>query len=73
MATNLELFFRKVLVYLGDVNRMDIRLSDLRKEARELGVDTEGLNNDFSDSENTLNRIKTEVNVLHDAVDNKLK
>ena len=73
MATNLELFFRKILVYLGDLNRMEIRLSDLRKEASELGIDTEELNNDFAESDKTLDRIKLEANALHDIVDDKLK
>lgn len=73
MATNLELFFRKVLVYLGDVNRIDIRLSDLRKEARELGIDTDELNTDFTEAEKTTKRLKTEANALHDIVDDKLK
>ena len=73
MATNLELFFRKILVYLGDVNRMDIRLSDLRKEASELGIDTKELNTDFAESDKTLDRIKAEANALHDNVDNELE
>ena len=72
MASNLELFFRKILVFLGDVNRMDIRLSDLRKEARQLGIKTKDLTEDFLESEKTIVRVKKEVNELHDKIDNKL-
>ena len=73
MANNLELFFRDILVFLGDVNRFEIRLSDLRKKAYELGVKTEELSADFLESEKTIIRIKSEIDDLHDKTDNKLK
>jgi hypothetical protein len=73
MATDLENFFREVLVFLGDVHRLEIRLSDMRKKARVLGVDYEELARDFSEADKTLARLKNEANVLHDEVDNELK
>lgn len=63
-----EALFREVLVFLGDVNRMEIRLDALRKEAKKLGVEAE----DLPESEKTINRLKKEANVLHDNVDGKI-
>ena len=73
MATNLENFFREILVFLGDANRLELRLSDLRKKARELGVDYDELSSDFLESEKSIIRIKNEANDLHDKVDEILE
>ncbi len=63
-----EDLFKKVLVYIGDLNRMKIRLSDLRKDAKNLGVEIV----DETESENTIKRLKYEANVLHDKLDGQL-
>ena len=63
-----EELFRKVLVYVGDLNRMEIRLSDLGKEAKNLGVEL----TDEPESENTIDRLKNEANVLHDKLNGQL-
>ena len=68
MPSDIELLLRKVLVFVGDVNRMDIRLSDLRKEAELLSIDLE----DLPESEKTLCRLRREVNDLYNKVDKKL-
>ena len=63
-----EDLFKKVLVFVGDLNRMEIRLDRLRKEAKSLGVEIE----DLPESEKTIERLKNEANVLHGNIDNKL-
>ena len=63
-----EDLFREVLVYIGDVNRMELRLDALCKKAKELGVEPE----DLPESEKTIKRLKYEANVLHDKVDGQL-
>ena len=73
MPTNLENFYREIVVFLGDVNRMEIRLSEMRKKARELCVNTEELASDFLESEKTIIRIKGEANELHDKTDDILQ
>lgn len=60
--------FKKVLVFIGDLNRMDIRLDALRKEAKKLGVEIE----DLPESGKTITRLKDEANVLHDGVNGNL-
>lgn len=60
--------FKKVLVFIGDVNRMEIRLDRLRKEAEKLGIELE----DIPPSEKTIERLKNEANVLHDKVNGRL-
>ena len=65
---NLEDLFKKLLVYLGDLHRMELRLSDFAKEAHLLGVDIE----DLPEAEKTIKRLKKEANILHDKVNNKL-
>ncbi len=63
-----EELFRKVLVYVGDLYRMDVRLDDLRKEAKKLGIEIE----DVPESQKTIDRLKYEANVLHDKLDGQL-
>lgn len=60
--------FKKVLVFIGDMNRMDIRLDALRKEAEKLGIKIE----DLPELEKTIKRLKNEANVLHDKLDGQL-
>ena len=69
MASDIESLFREVLVYVGDLNRMDVRLSCLRNRAKELGVEVE----DFPDCDKTLERLHHESDALHDGVDETLK
>lgn len=66
--SELDDLFKKVLVFVGDINRMEIRLDGLRKEAKILGVEIE----DLPESEKTITRLKVESNILHDKVDEKL-
>ena len=68
MASEIESLFREVLVYVGDLNRMDIRLSYLRNKAKELGVTVE----DFPSCDKTIERLDHEANALHDGVDENL-
>jgi len=63
-----EGLFRKVLVFIGDLNRMEIRLDSLCKKAKSLGVEPE----DLPESEKTIKRLKNDINRLHDKVDKKL-
>lgn len=63
-----EALFREVLVYIGDLNRMDIRLNTLTNKAKKLGVEIE----DLPESKKTIKRLKYEANVLHDKVDGQL-
>ena len=63
-----EDLFKKVLVFIGDLNRFEIRLDCLRKEAKALGVEVD----DLPESEKTIERLKNEANVLHDNINNNL-
>ena len=63
-----EDLFKKVLVFVGDLNRMEIRLDALRKEATGLGVEVD----DLPESEKTIVRLKNEAVNLHNKVDDKL-
>jgi uncharacterized protein involved in exopolysaccharide biosynthesis len=66
--SNVGDLFRKVLVFIGDLNRMEIRLDALQKKAKELGVEIE----DAPESEKTINRLRQEANALHNHIDNEL-
>jgi len=70
MATDIESFFREILVFIGDVNRMEIKLDTLFKQAKAFGVDVDL--EDLLESEKTINRLKNETNVLHDKVNGNL-
>lgn len=59
---------KKVLVFIGDINRMDIRMNTLREEAKKLGVNI----SDLEESEKTLCRQRKEANELYNCLDNKL-
>ena len=63
-----EDLFKKVLVYIGDLYRMDKRLDRLRKEAINLGIEIE----DVPESQKTIDRLTYEANVLHNQIDTKL-
>ena len=63
-----EDLFKKILVFIGDLNRMEIRLDDLRKESKNLGVEL----TDEPESAKTIERLKNEANVLHDKIDGQL-
>lgn len=69
MATEAELLFREVLVFVGDLNRMEIWLDRLQKKAKSLGIKVE----DFPPSKKTIARAKEEVAKLHKATDDKLQ
>ena len=68
MSTAIEDLFRKTLVYIGDLNRMETRLDALRNEAKKLEIEIE----DLPKSEKTIDRLKNEANVLHNQIDTKL-
>ena len=63
-----EDLFKKVLVFIGDLNRIETRLDALCKEAKKHGVKLE----DAPESEKTIKRLKFEANVLHDKLDGQL-
>ena len=63
-----EDLFKRVLVFIGDLTRMEIRLNALRKEAERLGIELE----DLPESEKTIVRLKDEAMNLHKHVDDKL-
>lgn len=64
----LEDLFRRTLIFVGDLYRMDKRLDALRKEAKRLGVEI----NDLPESEKTFERLKNEANILHNGIDTSL-
>ena len=63
-----EDLFKEVLVFVGDLNRMETHLDTLRKRAEKLGIKLE----DIQPSEKTIKRLKNEANVLHDKLDGTL-
>ena len=59
---------KKVLVFIGDINRMDIRMNTLREEAKKLGVNI----SDLEESEKTLCQQRKEANEVYNCLDKKL-
>jgi hypothetical protein len=73
MATNRELLYRKILVLIGDINDVEIRLNDIICEAQNAKVLGKELEEDFIESQKTIDRLKKESNIVLDRIDEELE
>ena len=64
-----EELLRDIVVFIGDLNRMDKRLSELRNKAKELNIDI----NDLPESTKTLKRLRNEAYQIHSKIGNDLQ
>ena len=64
-----EELLRDIVVFIGDLNRMDKRLSELCNKAKELNIDI----NDLPESTKTLKRLRNEAYQIHSKIGNDLQ